>query len=91
MTTSESFSGCTTDNTYCPHCCALLDGYAVTSTEGRQYPRENDATICAYCFNFSFFRADLTLRAPTNKEQAELESDIKGQMLLKAIKKKCEA
>jgi hypothetical protein len=57
----------------CPTCRALHN--AATTPKGRVKPRANDVSVCCNCAALNVFNPDLTLRAPTREDLAEIMSD----------------
>jgi hypothetical protein len=59
-------------DTYCPACGALCNAASVADRRGEAHPKEGDVSVCLYCQAVSIFRADLSLREPTEKEWDEI-------------------
>src|SRR5258706_4935128 len=68
----------------CPHCGALLNA-ATCITERDTNPEEGDYTICIVCGHLLVFAADLSLRLPTEIEQARFHEQEDQDGLASAI------
>jgi hypothetical protein len=64
--------------------CLVEHELAQSPFEEQRVPQENDASFCVRCGRFSIFRADLTMRLPTDEEVAEILHDEDAQRLLMA-------
>lgn len=66
-------SGVRTMPTSCPSCGYLVDAASSVPADGLT-PKEGDFSVCACCHGVAVFRADQTLRAPTDAELASFQT-----------------
>lgn len=62
--------------TVCPHCNHPIDAATGLLDENAR-PKENDASVCAYCAGLVSFNADGTLRKMSDEEFVDLPLDVR--------------
>lgn len=63
----------------CPHCGHTMD--ADTHAHGDARPAPGDVSVCLYCTGFLVFNHDMTRRAMTDEDQAELDPETKSALM----------
>lgn len=76
--------GVKTPDHICPSCGYKMDRAAAVAGPGEPIilPREGSISICMKCAAISIFNADLTLRAITAEEIADLDSETRSIIAL---------
>lgn len=60
-------------DTICPHCGVVND--SCTDAFGDCAPSPGDVSVCILCSGLGIYEKDLSLRSPTDAEDAELNRD----------------
>lgn len=69
-----------TVKTNCPICGKNIDA-ASNVYDDNLTPKEHDLSVCIYCGSFNFYNADLSLRAASDEEIAELDDDNRNEII----------